>query len=236
MNLRVHTFIRIYIGWLKDKIAFFFSEFSSSSFFFQKGRIILSLQISQIKYFTNYHIVRSLYLPEFSWMDLYRHKSQMNMRSLKQESRHSISQISEVLPRFSTLLFYSHRGRFAPDLLAWTYIFELSTAEPRDKLRQKMPPCRSPTSLIGCEIILKNSIGPGGTGWSPTYYFTATDFECPVNFLRERSDISVLRTAWWFKIQLLTIYVWVSVRIIKIFFVLKSNFYLPDIFCRRVEK
>lgn len=50
----------------------------------------------------------------------------------------------------------------------------------------RVPPCRSPTSLIGCEIILKNSIGPNGTGWSLTYYFAATDFEHPVKFLCER--------------------------------------------------
>ena len=47
-----------------------------------------------------------------------------------------------------------HEILFPP---TWTYIFELSTTSHATNCAQA-PSCRSSTSLIGCEIILKNSI------------------------------------------------------------------------------
>lgn len=72
--------------------------------------------------------------------------------------------------RFSTSIFFT-RGRFAPNPLSHMNIyFRIIDSRSHATNCARVPPCRSPTSLIGCEIILKNSTGPGETGWSPTYY------------------------------------------------------------------
>jgi len=193
------------------EIVFFVFEFPSFSFLFQQNSSFINLCKDTVTSKRSDCLSCRIFLNgsrAVSHLHCIINRRSTWDRSNKNRVYRCISKLSEMSSRFSTILFYS----IAVDLLPTSsheHIFSNYRQPSHATNCARVPPCRSPTSLIACEIILKNSIAPGGTGWSPTYYFAAADYEGPVKFLRGgRRDVSVSRAERRVKIQLLRIYIW----------------------------